>query len=104
HLVGTRSNRMGLGAQIKITADDGHSQWNEATTSVGYACSSDPRVHFGLGANTIVKEIQITWPSRIVQRLTNVPADQILTIQEPRSDSKSQHLHVTTSISRSSRL
>ena len=52
-LVGTRSNRMGLGAQIKITTPDGRSQWNEATTAVGYACSSDPRVHFGLGSNTI---------------------------------------------------
>lgn len=66
NLVGARSNRMGLGAQIRITTPDGRSQWNEATTAVGYACSSDPRVHFGLGANTLIKEIQITWPSRIV--------------------------------------
>ncbi len=84
-LVGTRSNRMGLGAQIKITTPDNRSQWNEATTAVGYACSSDPRVHFGLGTNTIVKEIQISWPSRTVQRLTNIAADQILTIEEPKS-------------------
>ncbi len=83
--IGTRSNRMGLGAQIKITTPDGHSQWNEATTAVGYACSSDPRVHFGLGSNSAVKEIQITWPSRTVQRLSNVAADQILTIEEPKS-------------------
>jgi hypothetical protein len=84
-LAGTRSNRMGLGAQIKITTPDGRSQWNEATTAVGYACSSDPRVHFGLGVNTAVKEIQITWPSRTIQRLSNVAADQILTITEPKS-------------------
>jgi len=84
-LVGTRSNRMGLGAQIRIVTPDGRSQWNEATTAVGYACSSDPRVHFGLGANTVVKEIRITWPSRTVQQLTSVSADQILTIEEPKS-------------------
>ncbi len=84
-LVGTRSNRMGLGAQIKIMTPDGRSQWNEATTAVGYASSSDPRVHFGLAANTLVKEIQITWPSRTIQRLTNISADQILTIEEPKS-------------------
>jgi enediyne biosynthesis protein E4 len=84
-LVGARSNRMGLGAQIKITTADGRSQWNGATTAVGYACSSDPRIHFGLGSNTTVKEIQITWPSRTVQRLTNIAADQILTIDEPKS-------------------
>jgi enediyne biosynthesis protein E4 len=83
-LVGTRSNRMGLGAQIKITTPDGLSQWNEATTAVGYACSSDPRVHFGLGTNILVKEIQVTWPSRTVQRLSNIPADQILTVTEPK--------------------
>ena len=55
------------------------------TTAVGYACSSDPRVHFGLGASTLIKEIEITWPSRTVQTLHNVPADQILTIEEPKS-------------------
>ncbi|MBS1801837.1 MAG: CRTAC1 family protein [Acidobacteria bacterium] len=84
-LVGTRSNRMGLGAQIRITTPDGRSQWNEATTAVGYACSSDPRVHFGLGSNATVKEIRVTWPSRIVQTLTNISADQILTIEEPKA-------------------
>jgi enediyne biosynthesis protein E4 len=84
-LVGTRSNRMGLGAQIRITTPDGRTQWNEATTAVGYACSSDPRVHFGLGSNSTIKEIRVTWPSRTVQQLTNIAADQILTIEEPRS-------------------
>jgi len=84
-LIGTRSNRMGLGAQIRITTADDRSQWNEATTAVGYACSSDSRVHFGLGSNTLVKEIQITWPSRTLQKLVNVAADQILTIEEPKS-------------------
>jgi enediyne biosynthesis protein E4 len=84
-LVGTRSNRMGLGAQIRITTPDGRMQWNEATTAVGYACSSDPRVHFGLGLNKTIKEIMVTWPSRKVQELTNVSADQIITIEEPKA-------------------
>lgn len=85
-LVGTRSNRMGLGARVHIVTPDGRSQWNEAATAVGYACSSDPRVHFGLGSNTLVKEIRITWPSGTVQVLIDIPADQILTIEEPRSE------------------
>src|SRR6201998_2201982 len=84
-LVGARSNRMGLGAQVRITTPDGHSQWNEATTAVGYAGSSDPRVHFGLCSKPLLKEIQITWRSRTIQRLTNIPGDQILTIEEPKS-------------------
>jgi enediyne biosynthesis protein E4 len=80
-LVGVQSNRMGLGAQVRIATGDG-AQYNHATTSTGYACSSDPRVHFGLGRAQVVKEIEITWPSRIHQTLHNVSADQILTITE----------------------
>jgi len=82
-LVGTKSNRMGLGAQIHITTEDGLSQWNEATTAVGYASSSDSRVHFGLGKNRTIKEIEIRWPSGIKQVLHDVKADQILTVEEP---------------------
>jgi hypothetical protein len=82
-LVGTRSNRMGIGAQIRITTEDGHSQWNEVTTAVGYACSSDSRVHFGLRTNGLIKDIEIRWPSGIKQLLHNAEVDRILTIQEP---------------------
>jgi hypothetical protein len=84
-LVGVQSNRMGLGAQVRVTTDAGM-QYNHATTSTGYACSSDARVHFGLGQAKVVKEIDITWPSRIHQTLRNVPADQILTVTEAEGD------------------
>jgi enediyne biosynthesis protein E4 len=80
-LVGVKSNRMGLGARVRITTNAGV-QYNHATTSVGYACSSDPRVHFGLGASKVVKEIDIVWPSRIHQTLHNVPSDRVLTVTE----------------------
>jgi hypothetical protein len=83
-LVGTRSNRMGLGAQIRITTEDGATQWNQATTAVGYACSSDPRVHFGLGKNRLIRELEVLWPSRTRQTLQNVEVDRIMTIEEPR--------------------
>ena len=82
-LVGTRSNRMGIGAQIHITTEDGRSQWNEVTTAVGYASSSDSRVHFGLGSNQHVKEIEIRWPSGIKQTVKDAAVDRILTITEP---------------------
>lgn len=84
-LVGTRSNRMGLGAKVRITTPDGHSQWNEATTAVGYAGSSDSRVHFGLGNHAIITELEIVWLSGARQVLHNVKADRILTLEEPRS-------------------
>jgi hypothetical protein len=83
-LVGTKSNRMGLGAQVHITTEDGASQWNEATTAVGYTGSSDSRVHFGLGKNRVVKDVEIRWPSGIKQVLHEVAADQILTVEEPQ--------------------
>jgi hypothetical protein len=84
-LVGTKSNRMGIGAQIRVTTEDGGSQWNHVTTAVGYASSSDSRVHFGLGANRRIKEIAIRWPSGIRQQLRDAEVDRVLTIEEPHS-------------------
>ncbi len=83
-LAGTKSNRLGIGAQVRITTEDGRSQWNEVTTAVGYACSSDSRVHFGLGPNRHIKEIEIRWPSGIKQLLHDVEVDRIMTIEERR--------------------
>jgi enediyne biosynthesis protein E4 len=84
-LVGSKSNRMGIGARIRITTEDGKSQWNHGTTAVGYASSSDSRVHFGLGANRRIRELLIDWPSGIKQELHNLDVDRILTIEEPHS-------------------
>jgi hypothetical protein len=81
-LVGKKSNRMGLGARVRITGEDGKVQYNHATTAVGYACASDSRVHFGLGGSRVVREIEIAWPSGIRQMLRNVPSDQILKVEE----------------------
>jgi enediyne biosynthesis protein E4 len=82
-LSGTKSNRMGIGAKIRLTAADGSVQYNHATTSVGYASSSDSRVHFGLGANAVAKEIQVVWPSGIKQVLRDVAADRVVAVTEP---------------------
>ena len=82
-LTGTKSNRMAIGAKVRLTTADGLVRYNHVTTSTGYACSSDPRVHFGLGASAVAKEIEITWPSGIHQILRDVPADRIVPITEP---------------------
>ncbi|MGA3010007.1 MAG: CRTAC1 family protein [Terracidiphilus sp.] len=81
NLVGTKSNRDGLGTKVKITTSHG-SQFNHATTAVGYNSSSDKRVHFGLGDATVIDRIELSWPSGIKQVLSNVKADQILTVTE----------------------
>jgi hypothetical protein len=83
NLVGTKSNRMGIGAQIRLTTEDGLVQCNQVTTAVGYASSSDSRVHFGLGSNKAIREIDIRWPSGIRQAINEPAIDRILTIQEP---------------------
>lgn len=83
-LIGTRSNRQALGAKIKLIPDSGLPQYNHVTTSVGFSSSSDERVHFGLGNSTRAQTIEITWPSGRRQTLTDVQADQLLTITEPK--------------------
>jgi hypothetical protein len=88
NLVGTKSNRMGIGAQIRLTTDDGRKLYNEATTSTGYAASSDPRVHFGLGASRVIREIEIRWPSGTRQLLHDVTADRVVEVTEPRTGSQ----------------
>lgn len=81
NLVGTKSNRDGLGTRIKLVAASG-TQYNHATTSVGYGSASDKRVHFGLGSAAKVDRLELTWPSGIKQVLKDIPGDQILTIRE----------------------
>jgi hypothetical protein len=80
--VGTKSSRDGMGAKIKITTASG-TQHDHVNTAVGYGGASDRRVHFGLGADTVVRELTIVWPSGKTQTLANVAADQILRVREP---------------------
>lgn len=80
--VGVKSNRDGIGTQIKIIGQSGMAQYNQVTTAGSYASSSDKRVHFGLGQDTMVKEIVLRWPSGTVQTLHDVKADQILKVTE----------------------
>jgi hypothetical protein len=53
------------------------------TTAGSYLSSSDKRVHFGLGPETVVRTIDIRWPSGIRQTMKDVRVDQILKIEEP---------------------
>jgi hypothetical protein len=80
--VGVKSNRDGIGTRIKVTGESGQVQYNHVTTAGSYASSSDKRVHFGLGADTSIKEIELLWPSGTVQTLRDVKADQVLKIVE----------------------
>ena len=76
-LVGTRSNRDGIGAVVRVGA-----QANEMTTAVGYASSSHAGVHFGLGRAERV-DVEVAWPSGLRQRAAGVSANQVLRLTEP---------------------
>jgi len=82
-LQGTKSNRDGIGAKIRIMAG-GQAQYTHYTTASGYASSSAGPVHFGLGAAMVVDEIEIRWPSGTIQTLKNVQADRIVKVVEPK--------------------
>jgi len=82
-LEGTRSNRDGIGARLKVVAG-GATQYNHVCFAAGYASSSAGPVHFGLGASKTVDLVEIHWPSGTVQELRNVAADQIIKVKEPK--------------------
>jgi hypothetical protein len=81
-LQGTKSNRDGIGARIKVVTKSG-TQYNHMTASAGYASSSAGPVHFGMGANRSADLAEIRWPSGIVQQLRDVTCDRVLTVKEP---------------------
>jgi hypothetical protein len=82
-LQGTKSNRNGIGAKIRVIAG-GITQFNEVSTASGYASSSAGPVHLGLGAAKSADEIEIRWPSGTVQVLKSVEADRIVPVIEPK--------------------
>ncbi|HLZ10988.1 MAG TPA: CRTAC1 family protein [Candidatus Acidoferrum sp.] len=82
-LVGHKSNRDAIGAEVKIKSAAGGLQLATVTPGGSYLSSSDKRVHFGLGAEARVATIEIKWPSGIVQTLRDVAADQFLQVDEP---------------------
>jgi hypothetical protein len=82
NLVGHRSNRDAIGAEIRLTTSKGV-QWETVSTAGSYLSSNDKRAHFGLGGDSAAKEIEIHWPSGIVQRLEDVKGDRVLKVDEP---------------------
>jgi hypothetical protein len=77
-LTGRRSNRDGLGSQIRVG-----DQVNTQTSSIGYASGVLGPVHFGLGSRQIIPRVEISWPDGRSQVLNNVYADRILQVSEP---------------------
>ena len=81
-LVGHKSNRDAIGAEIKVTTAHG-SQYATVSTAGSYLSSNDKRAHFGLGMETQATTVEIRWPSGIRQVLNNVPGDRQTRVEEP---------------------
>ncbi len=80
-LIGTKSNRDGVGARLKLTSE-GFTEVQQAEGGTSYMSASDPRIHFGLGKRGKVDSLEITWPSGQVDKLANIPIDQIIAVKE----------------------
>jgi hypothetical protein len=80
-LMGVKSNRDGRGAALKLSTE-GFVEYRQAQGGMSYMSAQDPRIHFGLGQRKTVESLEITWPSGVVDKLANVPIDQVITIKE----------------------
>ncbi len=79
-----RATASASGATVEVQTP-GLTQVREINNVASYLSANDVRLHVGLGAATVVPRIAIRWPSGTLQTLTDVPADQILTVREPPS-------------------
>ncbi len=80
-LVGTKSNRAGIGARVTIHAG-GVTQFDEVRGGGSYLSQNDLRLHFGLGTANKIDSVEVRWPSGKLERLKDVSADNIYTIIE----------------------
>jgi hypothetical protein len=78
---GRESNRFGLGSKVRVTAG-GVTQYREINPSGSYLSTSDMRLYVGLGKETVAQRLEIEWPRGKKQVLENVPAGQVLTLDE----------------------
>ncbi len=89
-LTGDGQNRQALGAVISLFYGDDKIQVHENTPYRGYLSSMESIVHFGLGTDTLVRKISITWPDGQVQTLHNVRTDQVLTVEKKADSSPAE--------------
>jgi len=80
-LIGTKSNRDGVGARVKVTAGD-RVLYEQRKGGMSYQSAQDPRLHFGLSQHSSVDSVEIAWPSGITTKLSNLKADQIIAVKE----------------------
>ena len=83
-LEGTKSNRTGVGAQVRLTSG-GRTYLSFVNGGNGFGAQSTSRVHFGMGASNTIDRLEIRWPSGLKQVLEKLSADRIYKIQEGKA-------------------
>jgi len=81
-MTGTKSNRNGIGARVRVTLGNGKTLWSMVKTGSSYLSQSELPLTFGLGNATVVKSIEVTWPGGDVEKLPGGAADRVITVQE----------------------
>jgi hypothetical protein len=81
-LVGSKSNRNGIGARVSVIDASGRKQIFDANTAGSYLSGNDPRILAGLGTATGVRSIEVRWPSGRIQAVTNPEIDRYVVINE----------------------
>ena len=79
--IGTKSNRDGIGARLRLTVG-ARTLVDQVASGSSYLAQNDLRVHFGLGSATTADRLEIAWPSGRVDVLENVPANHVITVRE----------------------
>ncbi len=86
-LIGTKSNRDGNGAALKLIAGDLKS-YDQAKGGMSFCSAQDPRIFFGLGKHESVDTLEIRWPSGTLDSLHNLPVDSFVIVEEGRREAK----------------
>ena len=86
-LIGTKSNRDGNGAALKVIAG-ALTSYDQAKGGMSYCSAQDPRLFFGLGKHDKVDMLEIRWPSGIVDRFQNLPADDFVIVEEGNREAR----------------
>ncbi len=81
--VGTKSNRDGIGAVVRVQTASAK-QWSVVHSGSSYCSQSDLALTFGLGHDTVVQTLDIEWPSGLKQRFNNLQPNQHITVEEGR--------------------
>ena len=81
HTIGTKSNRDGIGARVRLKAPS-RVLVDEVRSGSSYDSNSDMRVHFGLGTATKIEWVEIRWPNGLLERFANLAVDEVHTVKE----------------------